>query len=71
MNELMDRRKNLEDRLDELHDNIMIYIQEFASEEELTEEGRKASGRLSGTEEVKLQMSNTSLIHSWRSIAFR
>lgn len=38
LKELMDRRKSLEDNLDQIHDDIMIYMQEFVSEEELTEE---------------------------------
>lgn len=36
LHELIVRRKTLEDGCDELHDSIMLYIQRFISEEELT-----------------------------------
>lgn len=36
LKEVTDRWKSLEDRCDELHDTIMIYMQEFVSEDELT-----------------------------------
>ena len=46
----MDRRKKLEDSCDELNDTIMLYMQEFISEEELTPE---AIERLVDTIEIK------------------
>lgn len=36
LKELEDRRESLEDSCDELHDTIMLYMQEFISEDELT-----------------------------------
>ncbi len=38
LDELTDRRKRLEDDIDELHDRIMLYMHEFISEDELTPE---------------------------------
>ena len=50
LEELTDRRKKLEDSCDELNDTIMLYMQEFISEEELTPE---AIERLVDTIEIK------------------
>lgn len=38
LDELLTRKKELEDRCDELHDTIMLYMREFTAEEELTPE---------------------------------
>lgn len=43
LSKLLDRRKQLEDDIDELHDTIMIYMQNFIIEDQLTVE---AVGRL-------------------------
>lgn len=41
LSELNDRMKELEDNIDEFHDTIMLYMSNFISEEELTQEAIK------------------------------